>query len=345
MIEAIDLFCGAGGLTAGFKKAGIKVRAGYDIDSLCKFAYEHNNGAIFLNEDVSLISKEKILSHHRSDRSYKLLAGCAPCQPFSTYNQGVDTTKDQKWPLLGSFSRLITETSPDLVTMENVPNVTKHSIYVDFVESMKACGYYIWEGTVSCIDYGLPQQRKRHVLLGSKLGPIELIPPTHKNNHTTVRDTIGNLPPIEAGEISSDDPMHKSQGMTEITLARIKASTPGGTWRDWPDELKAECHKKISGKTYPSVYGRMEWNKPSPTITTLCYGFGNGRFGHPEQNRALSLREAALLQSFPKEYLFSSHDRPLHFRTIGRMIGNAVPVRLGEIIGQSFIRHIRMLPA
>ena len=120
----------------------------------------------------------------------------------------------------------------------------------------------------------------------------------------------------------------------------MRNSKPGGSWRDWPECLIAECHKKSSGNTYGSVYGRMEWDKPAPTITTQCYGFGNGRFGHPEQNRALTLREAAILQSFPNNYKFVKDGSNFSMRQIGTLIGNAVPVKLGEIIGKSIIKHI-----
>jgi len=124
-------------------------------------------------------------------------------------------------------------------------------------------------------------------------------------------------------------------------LKRIKASTPGGTWRDWPKTLVAECHKKHSGDTYPSVYGRMEWDTPSPTITTQCFGYGNGRFGHPEQDRAITLREAAILQTFPHNYHFLRAGEAVRFSVLGRLIGNAVPVRLGEVVGETLIKHVR----
>jgi len=137
------------------------------------------------------------------------------------------------------------------------------------------------------------------------------------------------------------DRLHQSAGLDPINLKRIKASVPGGTWRDWPKDLVAECHKKRSGKTYPSVYGRMVWDAPSPTITTQFYGFGNGRFGHPEQNRAISLREGAVLQSFPKSYKFVAPGTPISFTSVGRLIGNSVPVKLGKAIGQSFVDHAR----
>lgn len=340
IIESVDLFCGAGGLTAGLRAAGIKVKAGYDLDSACQFAFEHNNDASFVCKDVGEVTPEEIREWY-SEGAIRLLAGCAPCQPFSSYNQGRDTRLDRKWPLLYQFARLIKETRPELVTMENVPDVTKHSVYDDFVAGLHAQGYAVWSGTVACVNYGLPQQRRRHVLLASLLGEISLIPPTHADRHVTVRDALGSLKPINAGMIDHNDPLHRSARLSPINQQRIRLSRPGGSWKDWPEELRAECHRKQSGKTYPSVYGRMAWDAPSPTMTTLCYGFGNGRFGHPEQDRAISLREAAILQSFPSEYQFAPPGRNIEFRSVGRMIGNAVPVRLGEVIGESLALHVR----
>jgi DNA (cytosine-5)-methyltransferase 1 len=339
MIDAIDLFCGAGGLTAGLRQAGIEVLAGYDIDAKCRFAYEHNNQAQFNCKSVEDVTGDELLAYYRPGR-IKLLAGCAPCQPFSTYNQGKDTTKDKKWPLLNAFARLIREVQPELVTMENVPDVTKHSVYDDFVNNLKQQGYEIWAGRVDCVKYGLPQQRKRHVLLASRLGQISLIPETHRDNPVTVYDVIQKLPPLAAGEADTQDELHRAATLSPLNLARIKHSTPGGTWKDWPQHLVAACHKKASGRTYPSVYGRMRSDAPSPTMTTLCYGFGNGRFGHPEQDRAISLREAAILQSFPENYKFTDEQR-VSFKSVGRMIGNAVPVRLGEVIGRSIKQHVK----
>ncbi len=179
------------------------------------------------------------------------------------------------------------------------------------------------------------------VLLASKLGEIQLCPATKtKDNYLTVKDAIGHLPKIKSGETHSKDKLHMTSKMKEITLKRIAASKQGGTWKDWPEDLVAECHKKTSGKSFGSVYGRMSWNKPSPTITTQFVGFGNGRFGHPTQDRALSLREGAILQTFPEDYKFSDPDEPFSIGNIARMIGNAVPVRLGEIIADRITQHI-----
>lgn len=337
-IEAVDLFCGVGGLTAGLIQSGVVVKAGYDIAEECRFAYEYNNKATFINKDVAEVTASEISSWY-SKGSIRLLAGCAPCQPFSTYNKGRDTTTDKKWPLLYHFARLIKDVRPELVTMENVPDVTKHKVYHDFINELERLGYEITAQEVACVDYGVPQTRRRHVVLASKIGNIELIKPTH-DQPITVRETISTLERLRAGQKSKNDPLHKSSGLSEINLKRIKASKPGGTWRDWPEDLRAECHKKESGKFYSAVYGRMHWDQPAPTITTLCYGFGNGRFGHPEQDRAISLREAALFQTFPFNYQFAPHEKTIVINKVGRMIGNAVPVRLGEIVGLSMIASL-----
>ncbi len=333
-IEAVDLFCGVGGLTAGLIKSGIKVKAGYDIARECQFAYEYNNNATFVHKDVAEVTASEISSWY-SNGSIRLLAGCAPCQPFSTYNKGKDTTKDKKWPLLYHFSRLIKEVQPELVTMENVPDVINHKVYQDFIEELENLGYSVTAQEIACVQYGVPQTRRRHVVLASKIGKVELINPTH-SKPVTVKEVIHNLEPLEAGQKSNSDPLHIVSKLSEINLKRIKASKPGGTWRDWPEELRAECHKKDSGKFYSAVYGRMHWDQPAPTITTLCFGFGNGRFGHPEQDRAISLREAAIFQTFPLDYQFTPPNHPVYFQKVGRMIGNAVPVRLGEVVGLSF---------
>ncbi|HED4436866.1 TPA: DNA cytosine methyltransferase [Pasteurella multocida] len=342
MIEAIDLFCGAGGLTAGLQKAGIKVKAGYDIEEACRYAFEFNNKSEFINKDVSLIDNAEIANKY-SHGVIRLLAGCAPCQPFSKYNQGKDVEIDKKWSLLYAFARLIEGNLPELVTMENVPEVVKHQVYHDFVRRLESLGYHIWSDAVFCADYGVPQCRRRHVLLASRLGPIELIPPTHKNNWVSIREVIEHLPPIESGEQHPLDPLHRAVSLNAINLKRIRASRQGGTWRDWPEELRLACHKKNTGANYVGIYGRMSWDEPSPTMTTQCYGYGNGRFGHPEQDRAISLREAAIFQSFPDDYQFHPSSIKLQTKELGKMIGNAVPVRLGEVIGLSLKSHLERM--
>ncbi|CAV18834.1 Cytosine-specific methyltransferase HgiDII; restriction system [Vibrio atlanticus] len=340
-IVGVDLFCGAGGLTHGLQQAGIDVRAGFDLESTCKFPYEHNNQAEFVQKSVSDLTGKDIVSRF-DEHAYTLLAGCAPCQPFSKYTQA--KPQDDRWGLLYQFARLVQESKPDFITMENVPDLDKHKVYSDFKEGLMAEGYYVDEQVVFCPDFGMAQTRKRLVLLASRLGDIKLIKPTHsKCQYVTVKEVIGHLPRLRAGCANKNDPLHRSSSLSELNMKRIKASKPGGTWRDWPEELRAKCHTKDSGKGYASVYGRMSWNEPSPTMTTQCYGFGNGRFGHPSQARAISLREAAILQSFPDHYEFVAPGGSYETKHLGKMIGNAVPVRLGKIVGDSLINHAKEL--
>jgi DNA (cytosine-5)-methyltransferase 1 len=344
-MSAVDLFCGAGGLTRGLLNAGVRVAAGYDIDKACRFPYEHNNSpAIFKNTSVTELTGDALSGHYR-DADIRILVGCAPCVTFSRYTQGSDRKKDPKWALLRQFGRLIRELKPNIVSMENVPELQRHAVFDQFLNVLSDEGFHFptepEQRLVYCPDYGIPQQRTRLVIIASRFGPIDLVRPTHgPRRYRTVSTALRSLPRLENGGECPDDSLHRSSSLSELNLQRIRSATPGGTWREWPGALVAKCHKGKGGKTYPSVYGRMEWDKPSPTITTQFYGFGNGRFGHPEQDRAISLREGAILQSFPKSYEFVEPGGKYYFKTIGRMIGNAVPVRLGEIVGRTIKRHV-----
>ena len=344
-ISAIDLFCGIGGLSFGLMQAGIDVKAGIDIDKTCKYIYEKNCNSTFVHQsilDVKGIELNKIFN----DNDIKVLAGCAPCQPFSSYTYKADKPDDNRWQLLYEFSRLISETNPDIVTMENVPTLLKFKkapVFIDFVENLKAQGYIVWFKIVYAPDYGIPQNRKRLVLLASKFGNIELLPATHApGNYLTVRDTIGHLEKIKSGEQSKTDIIHRSSKLSKKNLERIKQSKPGGSWKkDWDEKLKLKCHVSDKGKTYGSVYGRMKWDEPSPTMTTFCTGIGNGRFGHPDQDRAISLREAALFQSFPSNYQFVANAEDFKFQNLTKHIGNAVPPKLAKVIGDSIVKHLK----
>jgi DNA (cytosine-5)-methyltransferase 1 len=342
-IAVIDLFCGAGGLAFGLKTAGIPIAAGVDLDPSCRYPLESNTGAKFECRDVSDVRAEEIEQWFGA-ADVRVLAGCAPCQPFSTYSQSRRSV-DDRWTLLREFKRLAVTTLPEIVTMENVPGLASQSVWNEFVLALEEQSYHVCWQEVDCTRLGVPQTRKRLVLLASLLGPIELS--LVEEQKCTVRDAIGKLPALAAGEVSPIDPLHTASSLTTLNLNRIRASKPGGTWRDWPKELRAKCHRRATGKTYPSVYGRMEWDKPAPTMTTQCYGFGNGRFGHPEQDRAISLREAALIQSFPIEYRFVSNSDEVNFSRLGTLIGNAVPPKLGEAIGKSIMAHLETvdLPA
>ena len=340
-IQVVDLFCGVGGLTRGLLNAGLNVVAGFDIDPTCQFTYEHNNQVDYHLRNIREVTGDEITGLY-DDNATRILVGCAPCQPFSQmrFKLRDANEQDDKYNLLLEFGRLIQETHPTIISMENVPQIRETQIYEQFLAILNENHYNVDSRVIFCPDYGIPQTRRRFVLVASLLGPINIIGPTHNKDDVHVIDYIGDLPPIAAGAVHPNDPMHRSAFLSEKNLQRIRASIPGGTWRDWPEDLRCECHKKESGQTYSSVYGRMTWEQIGPTITTQFYNYGTGRYGHPEQDRALSLREGALLQTFPPEYTFINPDANFVFSDIARHIGNAVPVRLGEIIGMTIIDHL-----
>lgn len=343
--SVVDLFCGIGGLTHGFVLEKFTVDAGIDFDNTCRYAYEKNNPVPFIHKDITKLSSAYVSSLFSKKR---ILVGCAPCQPFSIYNQKLSgdekrQKQEAKWKLLYSFADLIERVNPEIISMENVPQLVRFNngqVFDDFVTRLKQ-RYDVSYSIVNAKDYGVAQRRKRLILFASKYGKVKLIPDVIKEGRfTTVRDVIGDLPAIEGGIAHSADPLHKARKLTDLNKRRIKSTTQGGFWRDWDDELILECHKKASGKAFRSVYGRMRWNDVAPTITTCCTGLNNGRFGHPEQDRAISLREAALLQSFPRSYDFVDPSKRLNSGNLARHIGNAVPVGLGKAIAKSIAAHI-----
>lgn len=336
-IAAVDLFCGAGGLSLGLQQAGIDVVAGVDLDPSCEYPYKENIRAEFLLKDVAQVSGADLTALWPAD-GYRLLAGCAPCQPFSSHRRGADTSGEDNWALLSHFARLVEESEPDYVTMENVTRVARAEVFQAFVEKLRALGYHATYGVLYGPDFGLPQERRRLVLMASRQGTVKLpTPTTGRGLPPTVRDTISHLPRLHHGESDPADPLHTARRLTPLNAKRMRASKAGGTWRDWPEELLAPCHRKATGASFQAFYGRMQWDTPSPTITTQSYNFGTGRFGHPEQDRSITLREAAMLQGFPKTYKFTPPGTAPSMRAIGRLIGNAVPPPLGVAIGTEFL--------
>lgn len=340
--SVVDLFCGAGGLSHGFFREGFKIAAGIDTDERCKFPFEHNNDAKFICKDVAKLTSDEISRLFAPDEP-SILIGCAPCQPYSSYGRKEDPAQ---WGLLEAFARIVSEVKPDVVSMENVPRLRTFKggeVFQSFVDALKDAGYE--EPTVEVAyapAYGVPQTRSRLVLIASRHGKVSLVPPTHDpDSYETVSTTIGELAKVGHGAADKDDLLHRSSRLSPLNLRRIQASKPGGTWEDWPEEIVAPCHKAESGRSWPSVYGRMKWDEPSPTITTQFYRYGTGRFGHPKQDRALSLREGALLQSFPSTYEFVAPDEHVEITPVGRLIGNAVPVLLAQAIARSIKLHLR----
>ena len=338
-IVAIDLFAGAGGLTRGFLEAGIEVVAGIDIDRSAQKTYEFNNQVPYVNKDVCTITGselKELLKGHESKTF--LLAGCAPCQPFSTRNSKLKKDDDRK-SLLREFTRLVKESNPDLVFMENVPGITSREpeMFQEFVNTLISEGFFVDKGVVNTKNFQVPQERKRFVLFASKkrIAMPEII--NDDNEVVTVRQTIGKLPPLRAGEMTEEIPNHFSVPVNELNLKRLE-QTPhdGGSRFDWKDpELTTACHRNVNG--FKNSYGRLAWDQPAPTITTRFYTYSSGRHGHPEQNRAMSFREGALLQSFPVDYVFFGSTSE-----VGRQIGNAVPPRMSYWFGRHYLKHIRV---
>lgn len=336
----VDLFCGIGGLSHGFRRLGFDVAAGIDLDARCRFPFERNNDARFIAADIAEVTATDLRGLFAQGEP-RILAGCAPCQPFSTYRNGKKPRRnDDRWRMLYEFERLVRGVKPEVVTMENVPQLTSRNVFRDFVASLEALGYWTTWYLARATDYGVPQRRSRVVLFASRLGAIEMSAPT-RTEPITVREAIGQLEPIAAGGRSRKDRVHCARNLSEINQRRIQATRAGGWWRDWDESLLLKCHKKKKGRSFRTVYGRMDWDRPAPTITTQCIGIGNGQFGHPEQDRAISVREAAVLQSFPLGYRFVAPGERVRMQTLALHIGNAVPVKLGEAIARSIRNHLR----
>jgi DNA (cytosine-5)-methyltransferase 1 len=334
-VTAVDIFCGAGGLTRGLLEAGIVVRAGYDNDEAGRHPYTANNGVPFLNADVRNLRAKDVAEILGPEPN--LLAGCAPCQPYSIMTNKVKTA-DAREHLLNDFLKIVEGVRPTYVTVENVPGLTRSGVFRYFVSRLKKGGYHVDWKVVDASRYGVPQHRRRLILLASKAGPIN-VPPPRRGRPPTVRGAIGGLPKLRAGKCDDLDRLHRAAGLTRANLDRIRATPMGGGWQDWPDELKLKCQRSSDAeKNYKHSYGRMNWGSPSPPITTKFFNLGSGRHGHPDQNRAISLREGALLQSFPRDYSFTPIGKDPELIVEGRLIGNAVPVKLAAAIGGVVVR-------
>ncbi|ELZ68569.1 DNA-cytosine methyltransferase [Haloferax prahovense DSM 18310] len=350
-VSAVDLFCGAGGLTNGLEAAGVTVEAGFDIDADCRYAYEENNDAEFVDADLAEISREnpeEVAEWLDDDADATLVAGCPPCQPFSPLNHGSESQDHEMYEMLSEFGEIVAAIEPDFVVMENVYELRHEGVYEDFEDLLESMGYLLnpdWNKRVFCPEYGIPQTRRRWVVTASKRGPFNFSPRIHNrpSQFESVKERIDDLPAIEAGESHPDDWLHTARSLDDINLKRIEQSVPGGTWEDWDEELLLDCHLDESGRSFGSVYGRMRADEPAPTITTQFYNLGSGRFGHydTDQNRAISLREGAMIQTFPRDYQFAEKFEDVGITKLGRMIGNAVPPALGEIIGRRLLEHLR----
>lgn len=361
-VTAVDLFCGSGGLSYGLQEAGISVVKGVDKDPDAKHAYEANVDAEFRQMDVQALAQdpEPIKRWYPWDTDVRVLAACAPCQPYSTMshqkNQGHED--HEKWGLLKYVKQIINEVEPEVVVTENVMQVRNDDVYDEFVASLEEMGYDINSDENKNVygpDYGIPQKRKRWVLLASNVDERvreeeELRLPELKeldeDYDVNAEDHIGHLPPVEAGEPHPEYDAHRARDLSDTNLERIDNMEPGGDWRLWEEkgreDLLADCHTRDSGRSYKAPYSRMVSDEPSPTITTQFYNYGSGRFGHydTDQNRALTLLEGAILQTFPEDYEFYDEWEDVGVTNLGRLIGNAVPPLLGKHIGEAILSHV-----
>jgi DNA (cytosine-5)-methyltransferase 1 len=342
-IKVFDFFSGCGGTSAGLQAAGMEIAFGLDIDPDAAATFQSNfPRASFLQKDLTRLRTNRLqtlVSKNRKDPI--LFCGCAPCQPFSKQNLQ-RKPQDSRVPLLSHFGRFVRYYRPEFVLVENVPGLQSISEepgpLPGFASLLRRLDYHFVSATIDCCDYGVPQKRQRFVLLASNIGKVELPLKTHGSGgdqlpFSTVRDWIGDLPPLEAGQECDTVPNHRAANLSPLNLRRIRSTPPGGSRLDWPPELALDCHAGHSGHT--DVYGRLRMDQPASALTTRCISLSNGRFGHPVQNRALSVREAASLQTFGTKFRFSGS-----LNSMARQIGNAVPTLLAKRLGECFVRCV-----
>lgn len=341
--KAVDFFCSGGGMSYGMQQAGIDVIAGIDFDENCKETYKSNiKRAEFILADVfelEEIELETKLSLKKNDDDL-ILIGCSPCQFWSIINTDREKSKKSK-DLLKEFGRFVEYFRPGYVIVENVPGVLKRkeeSGLEDFIHWLENNGYTVHFGIHEVSEYGVPQHRKRFTLIANRVTDKKIEPEKKILQRLTVRDVLGEqngFPKILAGHKDNTPFLHTAAGLKDINIKRLALTEKdGGTRLAYADnpELAPECHHN-NKENFRDTYGRMWWDKPSPTITTKFFSISNGRFAHPEEDRAISLREGATLQSFPKDYIFKTTS----IAATARMIGNAVPPKYAEAIGKAII--------
>lgn len=328
---AIDLFCGCGAVSEALKKRHFRVVAAVDNnpDAATTYASNHPTVQLFV-DDIRNINPKEMHAQCLAGRSLDLLVVCAPCQPFSSQNgsQKVDTRSE----LLLASLRYIREFEPKVIFFENVPGLTRprfRPILDTLLRRLRRYGYSILgPHKVDVADYGVPQRRVRCIMVARKgeAPPPIPAPVTPKGCRLTVRDAIADLTPLRSGESDSSDPLHVARRHSILTLERLRhIPQDGGSRNSLPENLQLQCHTRPN--QYPDVYGRMSWDSVAPTLTTGCTDLTRGRFAHPRDNRSLSVREAARLQTFPDTYQF-----PGSLKQASVQIGNAVPVRFIEML-------------
>lgn len=344
-LQAIDFFCGAGGMTNGFRKAGIHVIAGIDHDVTCKETYEKNNvGAEFIHADIKELrfrDLEKLAGITKGDDKL-IFIGCSPCQYFSKITTDKIKSAESK-NLLIDFQRFISHFKPGFVVVENVPGIIRHeeSPLKYFLKFLDRQGYLYDFDLIDAYKYGIPQTRRRFLLIASRVSFVQLPKPPSKKKVPTVRDFISvekGFKPIPAGTSDKTRFMHTACKLSPKNLLRLEM-TPrdGGTRMVYANDKALAIPTQYNNTSFSDTYGRMYWDRPAPTITTKFFSISNGRFAHPEQNRAISLREGATLQTFDRSYRFFS---PV-IDVVARHIGNAVPPLLSRYIARSIIKSLK----
>lgn len=344
-LKAVDFFCSGGGMSYGIQQAGIKILAGIDFDKTCEETYTSNiKGAKFIHADIFNLKEkelEKELSLKKKDKNLVLI-GCSPCQFWSIINTDKNKSEKSK-DLLKEFRRFVEYFQPGYVVVENVPGVFRRkteSGLEDFIEWLNNNGYKVHYNIHEVSKYEVPQHRKRFTLIANRVTKVELEPVKSNAKPRTVRDVLGvenGFPKVKAGHKDNSSFMHTVVGLKDINIKRLSLTKKnGGTRLAYADnsELAPNCHKNDK-ENFKDTYGRMWWDRPSPTITTKFFSISNGRFAHPEENRAISLREGAVLQSFPKNYIFKTAS----IANTARMIGNAVPPKYATAIGKAIIQN------
>jgi DNA (cytosine-5)-methyltransferase 1 len=340
-IKAVDFFCSGGGMTNGMRQAGIKVIAGIDFDSECKETYEINNkGSKFIHADIfklkeSDLQKQLALTINDNDL---LLIGCSPCQFWSLIRTDKKKSEQSK-DLLSEFHRFVKYFNPGYVVVENVPGIMSRkdeSGLTDFVLHLENVGYKVKYDVVNLNEYGVPQTRKRFSLVATRVNENFVFPVPSKEEKPSVKDFIGTgngFPKVCVGYKDISPFQHTVAKMSEKNLERLMGtpSNCGSSLWWWTD--KKLGREKYHKDGFKDSYSRMSWDKPAPTITTKFFSISNGRFGHPEEHRAISIREGATLQTFPKNYIFCSKS----IQVTARMIGNAVPPEYAKKIGEAII--------
>lgn len=334
-LYSIDIFSGCGGLSEGMHQADFKTQIAFEIDEIASKTYKLNHpDTAIITKDIRKVSISEI-KRKLNGKKIHLLAGCPPCQGFSSIRRlnRVEPVADDRNNLILEFVRLVKALKPYTLMMENVPGLVHYALFNEALVILKEAGYkWIDYKVVNVKNYGVPQSRRRLVLVGSRLGEIKVAKPT--NEKKTVRQVIGNLPLPE----KSKDPIHKIFPIHTPEVQERIEMTPknGGSRKDLPKKYLLKCHQS-DNVGFNDVYGRLRWDDYSTTITGGCLNPSKGRFLHPEQNRCISAREAALLQSFPSDYKFPS-DTP---RTnLALLIGNALPPNFSYIQSENIKHHI-----